>query len=418
MLALIRRTLTLAILVARLTSAAPSEGESAGEASPPGSRLEQIQQAREDKARNLEPEVPGRVERLVERAVTVGFLSEPSGLGLKLGGLLTGAGFSLGPRYYRPDLWSERVQLDLAAVGSLNRYYALEAGLAFPRLAGLPLDAAVSVRRNDYPSIPYFGSGPRTGQGRRTNFRREDNFVQARAGWHPLGRRLLLGGEASLLRQNVGPGVSDDSPSSDAVFNASDAAAIDFQPRYVIAGPFAQLDFRDSPGDPRSGGAYLLRYLHYSDRNGGRFSFDRLEAQAERYFSFWNGKRVIALYSRAQLSFTDEDQRVPFYLQTSMGGPGDLRGFTQFRFRDENALVSSVEYRWEVLTGFDMALFADAGNVFPRPGLIGFRNLQGGGGIGLRFKTRDNLAFRVDFGASREGLRVWISTADVFSQWR
>ena len=401
-----------------LTAVAGQADSDADPAPKPTTRVEQIQAEREAKARQLEPEVPGETEQLVDRVIHAGFLSQPSGFGVKLGGMIPGAGFALGPRYFRPDLLNERMQLDLSAVGSINRYYSLEGSVAFPRLAAKRLDALFTVRRNDYPSIRYFGPGPRTSRDAVSNFRREDNFFSSRLGWRPVRRHVLVGAETSFLRQNIGPGVSGHSPSTDSVFGFTDAPGLEAHPRYFISGPFALLDHRDHPGNPRSGGAYRLRYLNYADLGDQRFSFRRLEAQTEHYIPFWNDKRVIAIYGRALLSYTDPGRQVPFYMQPTMGGPNDLRGVSQFRYQDNNAVMATAEYRWEVSTGFEMALFADGGNVFPRPGMIGLRNMQAGGGLGLRFKTRESLALRLDLGASREGFRIWISTANVFSPMR
>ncbi len=414
-----RLPLAIALLVPCLLGPAGvgAQGTTA-EAPEPASRLEQINQARGEKAEKLEPETPGEIEQLIDRAITAGFLAEPYKLGVKIGGLIPGGGFSMGPRYYRPDLWKEKMQLDFSAVGSINQYYALEATAAFPKIANQRLDAVFTLRRNDYPSINYFGSGPRTDKNDRSNFRREDNFFYSRVGWRPDRRHLLLGMENTFLLQNVGPGINSRHPTSEEAFSFAETPGLEIQPRYLITGPFANFDFRDKPGDPHSGGAFNVRYLNYSDRTEQRFSFRRLEAQAEQYFSFWNKKRVLALFSRAQLSYADAGQGIPFYMQPTLGGPGDLRAYTQFRFQDNNSLVFTGEYRWEVSSGFDMALFADAGNVFPRPGLIGFRNMQGGGGLGLRFKSRDNMALRLDMGVGSEGFRIWLSSASVFSQFR
>jgi outer membrane protein assembly factor BamA len=382
----------------------------------PQSRVAQIEQDRLEKSRNLEPERPSELEQRVERILSGGLLSAPSGWGVKLGGMISGAGFGLGPRYFRPDLWDEQMQLDFSAVGSLKQYYSLETSVAFPRIAGKRFDAVFSARRNDYPSIQYFGPGPRSSRDGKTNYRREDNLLQTRLGWRPDRRHLLVGVEGGLLRLNVGPGIGKLSPSSDTLYSPLQAPGIDHQTRLGIVGPFALFDYRDSPGDPHRGGAYSARYLDHSDRTLRQFSFRRLDIQGEHYFPFLNENRVFALFARTQLSYANSDQQVPFYMQPVMGGANNLRGLTQFRYYDNNALYFTGEYRWEVFPGVDMALFADAGNVFPRPGLIGFRNMQGGGGIGLRVKTRQAMVLRIDAGVSREGFRLWITPASVFSR--
>ena len=79
----------------------------------------------------------------------------------------------------------------------------------------------------------------------------------------------------------------------------------------------------------------------------------------------------------------------------------------RYRFYDENAILFNAEYRWEITTGFDMALFADAGKVFNRPGDISLSNLETSAGFGFRFKNREKVVGRLDTGFSREGVRVW-----------
>ena len=62
-----------------------------------------------------------------------------------------------------------------------------------------------------------------------------------------------------------------------------------------------------------------------------------------------------------------------------------------------------------------MALFADAGKVFPRPGDIGFTHLEKSGGFDFRFKNRDAVVLRLDAGFSREGFRIWFKFSQPFA---
>ena len=93
---------------------------------------------------------------------------------------------------------------------------------------------------------------------------------------------------------------------------------------------------------------------------------------------------------------------MPFYYQRTLGGPDDLRGFRQFRFRDKNVLLLQAEYRWEIFTAVDGAIFYDAGRVAPRFEDLGFNDLESDYGIGFRFGTRNGVFLRVEgaFGSS------------------
>ena len=77
-------------------------------------------------------------------------------------------------------------------------------------------------------------------------------------------------------------------------------------------------------------------------------------------------------------------------------------------------MVMNAEYRWEIFSGLDGALFADAGKVFPRRGLLNFHDLESSAGFGLRFNARNATFLRIDTGFSQEGFQVWLKFNDVF----
>jgi len=107
----------------------------------------------------------------------------------------------------------------------------------------------------------------------------------------------------------------------------------------------------------------------------------------------------------------DIPQRRPagafFYLQPTLGGPNDLRGYERYRYYGNGSSVLSGEYRWSVAGSLELAIFGDGGNVYSRPGLIGLRELRGDGGFGVRFKSKQQEVVRVDLGVSPEGVKVW-----------
>src|SRR4051812_45194567 len=98
------------------------------------------------------------------------------------------------------------------------------------------------------------------------------------------------------------------------------------------------------------------------------------------------------------MGLENPNQQIPFYLQPSLGGSDDLRGFRPFRFYGTNSIVYNAEWRWEVMSGLDAALFYDLGKVFPRPGLLNFRHLEKsiGGGLRVRAPVTGAVIARVD----------------------
>lgn len=105
---------------------------------------------------------------------------------------------------------------------------------------------------------------------------------------------------------------------------------------------------------------------------------------------------------------------MPFYLQPYVGGADDLRGFKPYRFTGPNAVVYNAEYRWEVFSGLDGAIFFDAAKVMPHRGHLGMSNLETSPGFGLRFNARNRTFIRLDVGFSREGTCIWLKFNDPF----
>ena len=98
----------------------------------------------------------------------------------------------------------------------------------------------------------------------------------------------------------------------------------------------------------------------------------------------------------------DAGAEVPFYFQPTLGGPDDLRGFRHFRFRDRNILLFQAEYRWEIFTAVDGALFYDIGKVAPRREDFHLSDFERDFGIGFRFGTMNGVFLRIEgaFGSS------------------
>jgi hypothetical protein len=349
----------------------------------------------------LRPDTPGRAEREFIRARN---LIERSPVQLQVKGLGPGAGFGLGSQFAWQGPGSHVLSRVWGSV-SVNRYYSAGAGLDATGVITRGLNFTLEGSHSDAPELEYYGSGPDSSRVR-TDYRREDTLLEVR-GTFSRWRYVVPGCRFGQLFLNVGPGTNDDFASTDSVFTPDEAPGVDVQSDYGIAGCSVQADFRDLPGDPHDGSYVSAVYERYDAQDLERFSFHRVSATAEHYIPFLNRKRVIALLARTEFSFHSDEQTVPFYMQSTLGSDLDLRGFRRYRFYDENSIALTGEYRWEVGTGFDMALFADGGKVFHRPGDIALTDLESSVGFGLRFKGRSHVVARLDTGFSHEGFQIW-----------
>jgi outer membrane protein assembly factor BamA len=175
------------------------------------------------------------------------------------------------------------------------------------------------------------------------------------------------------------------------------------------------VDYRDQPGNVRSGGHFRVNYDRWHDQQDFGFSFNELRFEALHAFPIFDKKRVFIARVIGQSLDSPTGDTVPFFAMPTLGGSTTLRGFREFRFRDRNAFMINAEYRFEAFSGLDMALFSDWGDVGPTWDDIDFKHLKNDYGIGFRFNTYKSVFLRFDIAHSRqEGTRFVTSFSGAF----
>jgi len=373
------------------------------------SRLEELAAQQARKADQVTTEEPNRIERGLiwfrDRGILEKFRTGVNGFRPKIGGLAAGSGFGMGPEYY---LAGRTFTLRSSFQTSLRSYRRMDFEVGAPKLSGGRFFAELYGVHHDYPSLSYYGSGPDSNKSGRSDFRLEDTAIDAMLGVRP-ARHLSVGASAGYLFNNIGPGTDHRYASSDQVYTPAQAPGIDVQQNFSRVGAFAQYDWRDNPASARRGGNYFAQFSDY-----GRFR--RVNMEAQQFLPVLNQRRVFALRAKSTLSFRENGEAIPFYMQPTLGGSDDLRGFRPYRFRGDNLLVMNAEYRWEIFSGLDMALFGDAGKVFTHKSDFDLRNLESDAGFGFRFNARNRTFLRLDVGFSHEGFQVWVKFGNIFKR--
>jgi outer membrane protein assembly factor BamA len=386
----------------------------------PESRADQIESQRKTTLATPIQKDTDNVEQAIKWANDHGLLTVFSrgwkGFAPTLGGMVNGSGFAGGLQFLRDDLENGGLVIRSSARISNRQYQLYDFEIGAPQLFSDRVYADVYLRYRNYPQTPYYGPGPGSAKTGRSNYRLEDSSSDFSAGLKP-HRRLRLGVTGGYLQMNVGPGTEPRFVSSERIYTPGQTPGIDVQSDFLRGGVLTDLDLRDSPYGPRSGGHYYARFDYYDDRSVDRFSFRRLTAEVQQFVPIFNKKRVFAVRAKTTLSYPGPGQQVPFYLQPTLGAADDLRGFRPFRFYDNNNFFMNGEWRWEILSGVEGALFADAGKVFPRPNGLNFAHLEKSYGGGLRFRAPGSgaMVMRLDVGFSREGVQFWFVFNDVFA---
>ncbi len=408
---MVRGCLTIAVGVL-LAFCAPASGQpQSTEESPPTTRAEVLRRARE--ARALADHKPNPAERafsLAEGHLMPLLLRD--GIHWKLGSLTTGSGFAYGAGYRNRRLFDREGAFTVWAAGSLKQYRAVEARLEFPNLAGGKLSAGGYGRYHSYPQEAFFGIGPDSSAADWSTFRMTNTFFGAYGGVRPW-RSTLFGAAVDVLAPRIGPGTTDNVPPIDSLFNENTAPGLEGEHNFTRTAGFVDVDYR-YPKYPRRGGRYRFDVSHYWDRTG-TFDFVRVDADLRQFISAFAERRVVALRLFASTSEPISGGQIPFYLMPWLGGQDTLRGHLDYRFRGAHAMLAQAEYRWEIWSGLDAALFYDTGKVADRRADLNFRDLNNVYGFGFRFNTDNGVIARVDVGfGSGEGTRVFIVFGDVF----
>jgi len=383
-----------------------------------GTRAAEIEKARDAKAATLAPDEVSPAEQKL-RAFKDGkymerFTAGYNGIRAKIGNMVTNGGFAIGPEYFREDLFRGKMTARASAQVSTRRYMKYEAQALLPKLANGKVSLEGFASHRNYAAIQYYGTGPDRPKDLRANYRLEDTSMDGILAVEPV-KGVKFGAGLGYLWTNVGPGQDSRFVSAEKVFTPQVSPGIDNQANFLRNGFFAQYDYRDDHvGMAKSGGNYVMQYSWFHDQKLNQFSFRRMDIELQQFLPLLNKTRVIALRAKTTLTDTDGSQQVPFYLQPIMGGSDDLRGYRAFRFSDRNSMVMNAEYRWEIFSGLDGAIFMDAGKVFPKKGMLNFRNLETSAGVGLRFNARNTTFIRLDAGFGQEGFQIWIKFNDVF----
>ena len=386
----------------------------AGSDAPPQTRAEALKRAREEKQKSVTPYTPNALERGMhiaeDRLMTL--LAAPDGVHLKFGSLTTGSGLAYGAGFRNRRLFDREGAMTFWAAGSLKKYWAVEARFDLPDLADGRVFAGAYARRHSYPQEQFFGVGPDALRGDRTSFQLQNSIAGGRAGVRP-ARALTLGGGLEYSRPEISRGRSKSVPSIDALFNDASAPGVFTESQFLRTSAFLDFDYRQ-PKNARRGGWYRLEASRYGDSNDA-FTFSRVDVDLRQYASILSERRVFAFRLFASTSDPAEGSRVPFYLMPALGGHDSLRGFRDYRFRGPHAILTQTEYRWEIWSGLDAALFYDAGKVESRRSDLNFKRLEDAYGFGFRFNTDNGTILRIDAGfGSRDGKHLYIVFGDVF----
>jgi len=357
------------------------------------------EQQRADKAKQLEPYRPKRLEKLlllVDTENPIARIAPRNGFFVEYGHshkpVGSGVGFGGG---YRHDLFDRRARVELEAGMSFSKYQLLRADFSLPYLADDRFEIGIEGTYHHHPKEDFYGLGAESREDDRVSYLFDNRRIEGRALVRPRDG-LEFGTRLGLMNPSVGAGRDKGFPSLELLFDDAGAPGLVAQPDFTYTDLYGAVDYRDQRGNARTGGYYTVTWRRMSDSDANRYGFSTVDARLQQFFPIFDKKRVFAVQARVITTHPRDGQQVPFYLKPTIGGSHSVRSFRDYRFRDDNVMFFNVEYRWEAFGILDMALFTDWGTVASRPGDLDFGDLKRAYGIGFRFNTPKAVFFRLD----------------------
>jgi hypothetical protein len=381
---------------------APPSDPPAAEAGTPqaapqaGTRQAEIEREQAEKNGKLHPYVASKAEAVFNRLDTI----------LEGGSLrwhpffdsaYSGGGFTLGMGYN--SYVSAYNMIDVRGSYTIRGYKRAEVEFVAPRMFKRRGHLSVLGGWREATDVGFYGIGADTSKDDKSTYQFEQPYGSALLTVFPTRRNFMLRGGVELSQWSQGSGNS--SPSVEEIYTPATLPGLGAKVKYIHSQGTVGLDWRTSPGYSRRG-AFIGATLHdFRDRDSN-FGFHMTEYEGIAHLPILRETWVLSFHARMQHASEKDDQQIPFFMLPALGGGSSLRGFSSWRFRDQNSLLLQGEWRIIVNRYLDLAFFYDAGKVAPRTSDIDFKNLKDDYGVGIRFHGPFATPLRIEIARSRE----------------
>lgn len=324
----------------------------------------------------------------------------------QIGGVVSGSGIGLG---FTHTLWNDgRRSLRWSALGTSEGYFQL----AVLQESLLDKKGRLLLRsgflHRDLAQEDFYGLGLESEAADRTDYRLRETAVGTEL--HvALSRTVALGVGADLRFLHAGSGENVSLPSPEIRFQSTSIPGYGECFTYGTVGASLRWDTRDAPGYPRRGSLVQGEVRQFLGLGAGDPGFRRFGVELQNAIPLPGHDH--GLVTRFRADWLDHGSRVevPFFFTRGLGGSHSLRGFPLNRFRGEDLVLATVEYRSAILPGkLDAVVFWDTGGVYGNLSELSLGGLEHSFGAGVRVLRRDRVILRLEFAQGSEGPRFFV----------
>jgi len=377
--------------------------------SQPATREATIEQEQAEKAKTLHPPVPSKTELVMNKFEDILAGARPRWHPF-FDNAYSGGGFTLGAGYAHPV--GAYSALDVRGSYSIKDYKRIEAEFTAPRLFQRRGSLSVLGGWREATQVGFYGFGTNTSSSNRANYGFQQPHASATLTFWPTRRLLMLRGAVELSEWSLQSGQGT-APSIDEVYTPQTLPGLGTKTTYLHSRGTVGFDWRTSPGYSRRGGFYGVTVHDFADRDD-EFGFNQVDYEVIQHFPILREAWVISLHGLVQTTYDKDGQQIPFFMLPSVGGGHSLRGFSSWRFRDQNSLLVQAEWRIMANRYLETAVFYDAGKVTARKSDLDFNGLKSDYGFGVRFHGPFSTPLRIEVARSNEGTSFIFASSPIF----
>ncbi|MBU1864033.1 MAG: BamA/TamA family outer membrane protein [Candidatus Omnitrophica bacterium] len=275
-----------------------------------------------------------------------------------------------------------------------------------------------TFRYRDNPQEDYFGEGPNLSIADGSSFQLEETSCSLALG-HIFSEKLTaeIGGMFSYID------ISEARDNTKRSINQSSHLDGYSGSHMLALGCGIEHDTLDNSLDPKKGGYRRLKVSYYEGVDGDDFGYVKYRFDCAEYFPigeylkflYWDS--AIGMRLSGEMNDDLNNDRIPFYDLATLGGGHSVRGYRYNRFFDENSLLYSLEYRYNIWSmknyKVDGTVFFDCGWIFDEFSDFEFSKYKEGYGVGWRLIVpRFTIAFEAAH--SDEGTEFYVKMRPLF----
>jgi hypothetical protein len=309
----------------------------------------------------------------------------------------------LGVEYFQKNKPNEGARFNFTGSWGLLGRSLYQVRYRRVNLFGGALSSGGQLTFRNMPDEKFFGIGPNSLEQDETNYQIKVAVAEIGQGkW--VRPKLVMGGIVGLNHNIPGPGKSDKSPSTTDVLPGLPGLDEEITVTRLTLGLY--YNGKNRPARPSSGWEIETRARIDQQVNGDDFAYTTTFVDIMKYTRLFRD-RTLFLRFGFRLSDPLSNRQIPFYQLSELGSDETIRGYQRGRFRDFDAALGTIEYRYPIWRTIDALLFVDAGQV-QRDIFRDFTSSDIAWSYGGGFKVwkREGTLLRLELGKSDDGYRI------------